>query len=79
MAPTVLRERGYRFFFFSLEESRMHIHVHRAGGEAKFWLEPRVELAGSYRMTRKQLREVEEIIEGRANEFRAAWARHFGA
>ena len=27
MSPTILRINGYRFFFFSREESRMHIHV----------------------------------------------------
>jgi hypothetical protein len=40
MSPTVLREKGYRFFFFSKEEPRCHIHVEARGGEAKFWLEP---------------------------------------
>ncbi|MFN7338865.1 MAG: DUF4160 domain-containing protein, partial [bacterium] len=28
MSPTVFREDGYRFFFFSREETRMHVHVH---------------------------------------------------
>jgi hypothetical protein len=42
MSPTIFREGGYRFFFFSLEEARMHIHVRSGGGEAKFWLEPNV-------------------------------------
>ncbi|MBT3226547.1 MAG: DUF4160 domain-containing protein [Deltaproteobacteria bacterium] len=23
----------------------MHIHIHSSGGEAKFWLEPQIELA----------------------------------
>lgn len=40
MSPTVFREKGYRFFFFSREESRMHVHVVSGDGEAKFWLEP---------------------------------------
>ena len=40
MSPTLFRERGYRFFFFSREEARMHVHVYHADGEAKFWLEP---------------------------------------
>ncbi|MBW2186575.1 MAG: DUF4160 domain-containing protein [Deltaproteobacteria bacterium] len=38
MSPTVFKESGYRFFFFSREEARMHVHVHCEGGEAKFWL-----------------------------------------
>jgi len=27
MSPTVFREGGFRFYFFSREESRMHVHV----------------------------------------------------
>jgi len=45
MSPTVFREEGYRFFFFSREEQRVRVHVLSADGEAKFWLEPEIELA----------------------------------
>ena len=45
MSPTVFRAGGFRFYFFSREETRMHVHVHHAEGEAKFWLEPEIELA----------------------------------
>jgi len=76
MAPTVHREKGYRFFFFSREESRMHIHIYSADGEAKFWLEPRMELAKNYRLSRTQLREIEGIIEAHYDEFTSAWKRH---
>lgn len=38
MSPTVLRVREYRFFFFSREEARPHVHVETAEGEAKVWL-----------------------------------------
>ena len=44
MSPTIHRERGYRFFFFSREEPRMHVHVMCADGESKFWLEPEIEV-----------------------------------
>ena len=40
MSPTVFREGPFRFFFFSREEQRLHIHVQSADGEAKFWVEP---------------------------------------
>jgi hypothetical protein len=56
----------------------MHVHVSCADGEAKFWLEPQIELAKNYRLSRSQLREVEKIIEDQQDEFRAAWHRHFG-
>lgn len=45
ISPTVFYHRNYRFFFFSREESRMHIHVYAPSGEAKFWIEPNIELA----------------------------------
>jgi hypothetical protein len=48
MSLTVFRELRYRFFFFSREESRRHVHVVSNDGEAKFWLEPDLELARNY-------------------------------
>ena len=45
MAPTIWKEKGYRFFFFSREEPRAHVHVASPDGEAKFWLDPEIELA----------------------------------
>jgi len=39
--PTLLRIRGYRFFFFSMERREPpHIHVAHAGRYAEFWLDP---------------------------------------
>ncbi len=77
MSPTVLRKDGYRFFFFSREETRMHVHVHTANGEAKFWLEPQIELARGHRLTQVQLQEIRQIIEEHHDSLIAAWRRHF--
>ena len=76
MAPTIHREKGYRFFFFSREEPRMHIHVYCGDGEAKFWLEPQIELAKNYRLSRAQIREIEQIMEAHHDEFKTAWKEH---
>ena len=78
MSPTIFRERGYRFFFFSREESRPHVHVYCADGEAKFWLDPQIELARNYRLSEVQLRETEAIIEAHYDELKAAWNEYFG-
>ena len=77
MSPTVLRADGYRFFFFSREEARMHIHIHCADGEAKFWLEPRIELARNYGLSRRQLTRIRKIIEEHERGFICAWKQHF--
>ena len=45
MSPVLRRESEYTFKIYSNEEERMHIHVICGVHEAKYWLEPRVELA----------------------------------
>jgi hypothetical protein len=46
--------------------------------EAKFWLEPRVELAADYGLGSTHINAVRKIIEEHVNDLRAAWAKHFG-
>ena len=77
MSPTIFKKKGYRFFFFSREETRMHVHVYSGDGEAKFWLEPEIELARNYRLSRLQQKQIEEIIEDHYNELTSAWQKHF--
>ncbi|WP_440997258.1 DUF4160 domain-containing protein [Arhodomonas sp. SL1] len=79
MSPTVFREKGYRFFFFSREESRKHVHVISGDGEAKFWIEPDIELANNYGYSRQQLKEIEALVEGHRDELVSAWLQHFGS
>lgn len=77
MTPTVFREGRFRFFFFSREESRIHIHVASGEGEAKFWLEPRLELAKNYRFSRRDLKVIRDLIMEHDEQIRDAWAQHF--
>ena len=78
MSPTILREKGYRFFFFSREETRPQVHVNCENGEAKFWLEPEIELARNYHLSRLELKQIERIIEEHYGKFTSAWQQHFG-
>ena len=78
MSPTVFREDGFRFYFFSREEPRMHVHVQCADGEAKFWLEPNIELAHNYGLSERQLRSAQDLIEAHENVIRSSWVAHFG-
>jgi hypothetical protein len=77
MSPTIFREKGYRFYFLSNEEERIHIHVTREEGEAKFWIEPIVSLAVYHGFNPKKLSEIQKIVEGHKNEILEAWERHF--
>ncbi len=78
MSPTVFRYQNLRFHFFSREESRMHIHVHCPHGEAKFWMEPSIELARNHGLTESELRLIRSLIEEHKDEIRSAWDQHFG-
>ena len=77
MSPTVLRYKKYRFFFFSREETRKHVHVISPEGEAKFWLEPIVALAENFRLNARELKELQGVIERRKDEILSAWDKHF--
>lgn len=79
MSPTVFKERNFRFFFFSREEKRMHIHVVSPDGEAKFWIEPNIELAKYVGFNKKQIKMLEDVIKGKENEIRNSWQRYFGS
>jgi hypothetical protein len=77
MSPTIFREKGYRFYFLSNEENRIHVHITCDKGEAKFWLKPIVSLATYYGLNPKQLAEVQKIVEEHENEIIKAWQKHF--
>ncbi|WP_422614061.1 DUF4160 domain-containing protein [Aeromonas salmonicida] len=78
MSPAVYREKGFRFYFFSREEPRMHIHVVGKDGEAKFWIEPEITLAKSHNLAVMALSQLEQSVREHEDEIRAAWNKHFG-
>ena len=78
MAPTVFRDGSFRFFFFSREEPRVHIHVSHTDGEAKYWMEPQIELAMNQGLSQKQLSEALLLVERHQKEILNAWRTHFG-
>ena len=78
MSPTVFKIKNYRFVFFSREEKRIHIHVSSPDGEAKFWIEPNVELVRKHGFSQHQIVELERLVKEHSNEIRDAWNRHFG-
>lgn len=55
----------------------MHVHVHAATGEAKFWLEPRIELARNYGLSMRQINVALRLIQEHEDEIHKAWKTHF--
>ena len=78
MSPTVFRSGELRFFFFSREEPRMHVHVQSPEGEAKFWLEPAIALAQNHGLKGPVIFESLRLIREHEQQIRRAWDEHFG-
>ena len=76
--PEVFRAEGYVFWFFSNEGNEpIHIHVRRAGGYAKFWIDPLL-LDSSRGLKVPELSRAEELIGERLEEIRRKWHDYFG-
>lgn len=55
----------------------MYIHINSPEGEAKFWLEPQIELALNNKFSEQKLNEIEKIIVEYENEFKSKWTKYF--
>ncbi len=75
--PTVFVEGKYRYYFFSREEERRHVHVSSPDGEAKVWLEPEISVARVSNLNSKEVNEILETIKSRKEEINANWTKHF--
>ena len=78
--PKVSEWNGNRFHFFANEgnpREPVHIHVSRAGANAKFWLYPQVELAYSRSYDARTIRRIEEIVAERRAELEDFWNDFF--
>ncbi len=71
--PTLLRIKGYRFFFFTREGNEpAHIHVDQAERYAKFWLTP-LQLTESKGFRSGELGELKKLIEQNKEYFLEKW------
>jgi hypothetical protein len=60
--PEIFRAEGYVVFFYANEGNEpVHVHVRRAGGFAKFWIEP-LELAYAKGLKTQEIARAEELI-----------------
>ena len=72
-----MRVGRLRFYFFSREEPRMHIHVEGPAGEAKIWLEPEIAVAEDHGLGARDLRAALRAIREHEDAIRKAWNAHF--
>jgi hypothetical protein len=55
----------------------MHVHVQGQNGEAKYWLEPGIELAQFVSLSRREINEALRLVQEHEYEIRNAWHKHF--
>ncbi len=54
----------------------MHVHVACSDGDAKFWLEPKIDLAMQRGLAPHRLNQIRKIIGDHQNELTDAWREH---
>ena len=75
--PTVYREKGYRFFFYSIEHLPIHIHIEKENKTAKYDLIPIVDLVKSNGFNSSELKEIRTIIENNTELLILKWNEYF--
>ena len=74
--PTVLRIRGYRFFFYVNDHHPPYILVEKEISTAKFFLN-NAELVKSKRFNASELNEIRKIILENNELLKSKWDEHF--
>ncbi len=76
--PTVIKEQGFRFFFWSNENDEpMHVHVEKGGAEGKIWLEPIINVAYMHGFTSKEQKIITGIVTINFLIFKQKWNEYF--
>jgi len=60
--PTVLVLLGMRFYYWAREHEPIHVHVKKGGAEARFVIEPQIELTENFGFKPHELALAEEVI-----------------
>ena len=69
---------GYKFYFYSKEGNEPpHIHVKKAGGEAKFWLTPDVILEYHFNFIVQELKKAVKLVFDNKDTLINQWNDYF--
>lgn len=75
--PTVFREKGFRFLFYSNEgREPCHVHVIGRDGEAKIWI-PGCEIARVFGLAPKDIAEILGIVKEKRKKIEEKWHEFF--
>ena len=77
--PTVFTVDGIAYRFYSSDEHEPpHVHAVQDRSQAKFWIDPLVELEKNRGFLAKELNRIEKVIIERRDELLEAWHDFFG-
>jgi hypothetical protein len=75
--PTVLRLLGMRFFYWSSEHEPIHVHFIKGDAEARFALEPEIEMTENFGFKPHELAIAEEVIRDNRDYMIEHWKLYF--
>ena len=75
--PTALRLFGMQFYYWSREHEPIHIHVRKGGAEARFIIDPEVELVENKGFKPHELALAEEVISENRQYLVEHWNLYF--
>ena len=75
--PAVLTLLGMRFFYWAREHEPIHIHVKKGDAEARFTMEPMIELTDNFGLKPHELALAEEIIKDNREYIIEHWKLFF--
>ena len=75
--PTALRIFGMQFYYWSREHEPIHIHVKKGGAEARFIIDPEVELVENKGFKPHELALAEEVISENRQYLVEHWILYF--
>jgi len=74
--PTILRIKGYRFFFYINDHSPPHIHIEKGKSTAKYLLS-NARLVRSKRFNSSELSEIRKLVLQNQELLKQKWDEHF--
>ena len=75
--PTVLNLLGMKFYYWSREHEPVHIHVKKGDAEARFTIEPDIELIANMGLKPHELAIAEEVIKDNREYMIEHWKLFF--
>jgi len=76
--PILFYYLGLKFYFFSNDHEPIHIHVSSGDDEAKFKIDPCIELVENYGLKPKEIRHALMAIEENKDVIVERWNEYFG-